>query len=237
MNDFVQPYPPLAVLAARLLDDAVTDEGEIVSEAEIPDPIDPEPAISLPGWLQHQIHQVATCCSRNAPVAPAPGQIWSLAYQGQLDGKVLAGRIPILLNHALGEDCWQGWIVCSETDYAATDDLILDVDGCALAPVARMVQTWNTVRARWSDAAPYLGELPADQLASVRRVAAFANQPGATPGAPCQLHWRDLEPGWSVLTGQALGKANDPRWAYRQLYRRFALACLLELSSEQEFDV
>lgn len=233
MNDFAQPYPPLAIIEARLFGEPAVIEGDIPAEPESQSEI---PTL-LPDWLQHRIRQVARQPAQTAPASPAAGQIWSLAYEGQVDGQTLSGRIPVLLDQPLGEGRWRGWIVSDDTDYAALDDVILDTEALSLAPMVSQVQTWNKVQAQWSTKAPFLGQLPDNQLASVRRVAASANRLNPHLGEPCQLVWRDLAPGWSVLTGQPLGNAQDPRWAYRQLYRRFALACLPELSNEQEFDV
>ena len=233
MTNIPQPYPPLAIIEERIFGESATVNPEKVakSEASVGE------AANLPDWLKERIKSVATQRSLVTPEQASPGQIWSLAYAGQHSGQQLSGRIPILLDEQREDGSWHGWIVSNDTDYAALDDVILDASESKISPLATMVQTWNSVQAQWDSDAPYLGQIQPAQLEMLRAVSRIPPPQYASKGQPCHPTWREISPGILALTGQALGDADDPRWAYRRLYREFALACLPETPSEHEFDV
>jgi hypothetical protein len=233
MTNTSQPYPPLAIIEARLFGEPVAVDGPKAPESE-------EQVVettSLPGWLKDRIARIAAQQSVASPAQPLPGQIWSLAYAGQHARQYLSGRIPILLDQCRDDGSWQGWIVSHDTDYAGLEDVILDTTENPISPLTTMVQTWNAVQAQWDSSAPYLGHIQPAQLELVRSVFRIPPPQYAPQGQPCQPAWREISPGVLALTGQSLGVANDPRWAYRRLYREFAVACLPEAPNEHEFDV
>ena len=233
MTNIPQPYPPLAIIEERFFGESATVNPQKMakSEASIGE------AANLSNWLKDRIKSVATQRSLATPEHPSPGQIWSLAYAGQHAGQLLSGRIPILLDEQREDGSWHGWIVSNDTDYAALDDVILDSSESTISPLATMVQTWNSIQAHWDSGAPFLGQIQSAQLEMLRAVSRIPRLQYAPKGQPCQPTWREISPGILALTGQALGDADDPRWAYRRLYREFALACLPETPSEHEFDV
>jgi hypothetical protein len=233
MTNASQPYPPLAVIEARLFGESVAVDPQENAESDMP----ACEAASLPNWLKDRIDHIATQRSVAWPAEASPGQIWSLAYAGQHAGQHLSGRIPILLDMCRDDGSWQGWIVSHDTDYAGLEDVILDAAENPISPLTTMVQTWNVVQAQWDSCAPYLGHIQPAQLELVRSVFRIPPPQYAPQGQPCQPAWREISPGVLALTGQSLGAANDPRWAYRRLYREFAVACLPETPNEHEFDV
>lgn len=233
MTNTPQPYPPLAIIEARFIGESAAVNPPEMAESES---LVGE-AAHLPHWLKDRIRSVATQRSLATPEQASPGQIWSLAYAGQHAGQLLSGRIPILLDEQRDDGNWHGWIVSNDTDYAALNDVILDPSEGTISPLATMVQTWNAVQAQWDSGAPYLGQIQPAQLELLRSVSRIPPPQYAPKGQPCQPTWREISPGVLALTGQALGEANDPRWAYRRLYREFAVAYFPETPNEHEFDV
>ena len=236
MTHITNPYPPLGCIEERLFGEAAAVDAPSAAEM-LPEPAEPAAATVLPGWLSERIRQLASQREVPPPACPAPGQIWSLAYQGERAGQNLNGRIPVLLDRALEDGRWQGWLVSGDSDYAASDDLLLNPREQAVSPLATLVQAWNGVQAAWDEAAPFLGHIDAAALENVRLLACASPTLGVPHAQPGQACWREIKPGRLLLTGQPLGDAHDPRWAYRQLYRQFALACLPELANRNEFDV
>ena len=233
MTNTPQPYPPLAIIETRLFAGPAAVDAQESPESAMP----VGEVASLPNWLKERIDRIAAQRSVAPPDQVLPGQIWSLAYAGQHAGQQLSGRIPILLDQSRDDGSWQGWIVSHDTDYAGLDDVILDATEYPISPVTTMVQTWNAVQVQWDSGAPYLGYIPSAQLELVRSVSRIPPPQYSPKGEPCRPTWRELSPGVHALTGQALGAADDPRWAYRRLYREFALACLPEAPNEHELDV
>jgi hypothetical protein len=234
MNSEPTLYPPLGVIEDRLFGDAATvdsaNDGEIIEVAA-------EPAAELPAWLQEQIGQLAAQRARPLPAEPAAGQIWSVAYRGEREGRALDGRIPILLDSLAEAGVWQGWLVSGDTDYATRADVILDTRELGLAPAASMVQTWNRVSAAWDPSAPYLGQVDTATLAAIRAVAGEPTLGHPPKGVPGKLAMREAGDDHVVLTGDHLGDAHDPRWAYRRIYYEFAGTMLPGASPDQDYDV
>ena len=232
MNSELHPYPPLGVIEDRLFGgaDAVNSPSVVGIAEEVA-----EPTVQLPVWLREQIGQLAAQRAQHLPAEPAAGQIWSVAYRGERDGREVAGRIPMLLDCPAEAGVWQGWLVSGDTDYASRADVIIDTREFGIAPAACMVQTWNRVEALRDDAAPYLGQLDPDMLAAIRAVA--AEGPAARPeeGVPGMLGRREVGEGVFVLTGQDLGSSQDPRWGYRRLYYELS-AMLPELAPGHDYD-
>lgn len=234
MNSDLQLYPPLDVIRARLFgetagvelpDDDFSADGSMA------------PEISMPAWLQETVAQAAAQKISARPGQPEAGQIWSLRYQGQAEGLPISGRIPLLLERQLANGCWQGWVMSGDSDYAGRDDVILNPRASAINPLLSMVQTWNAVSAEWDVAAPYLGVVDAAVLESVRAVAGELKLAHPPKGSPGNLQMRQVRDEIFALTGDYLGGARDPRWAYRRLYLELAKFFPSENSLGQEFDV
>lgn len=237
MNNVQQPYPPLAIVEARLFDEAATVDYNAAQEL----PEEPlENAIgslgaNLPERLKDKIARMAAL---RPPEAPVPGSIWSLAYSGIWRGRTIQGRIPILLDQPVAEaGGWQGFIVSPDVDYAATDDVILDAGQQAISPLASVVQTWNPVMAIWDAQACYLGQVDEETLAAVRAVAQESTLAYPPSGQPCRLDYREVAGAGFILTGDWLGNNQDSRWRYRELYRELVLTCFPANDQEIDFDV
>lgn len=236
MNSSLQPYPPLEVIEARLFGESASVDAQNAAR------IDDAPALaaegaSLPDWLQDRIAQIAAQRAQPVPATAAPGQIWSVAYQGEYEGRSFTGRIPMLLDQPLTPGGWQGWLMSDDTDYATRADIILETRELQINPAAAMVQTWNRVAGVLDAQAPYLGQVDADTLAMVRSVANESVPAHAPKGQPCNLDLRDVGGGRYALTGDHLGDARDLRWAYRRLYLKLAQAFAPVIASDQDYDV
>ena len=237
MNNVQQPYPPLAIVEARLFDENFTGDRngkQELPEEPLEDAIDPV-KVNLPDQLKDKI---ARMMALSAPAAPAAGSIWSLAYSGIWRGRAVLGRIPILLNQPFSEaGAWQGYIVSPDADYAATDDVVLDPGQQAISPLATVVQTWNPVRAIWDGQARYLGQVNDETLAAIRAVAREATPAFPPAGQPCRMDYREVAGAGFILTGDWLGNNQDLRWRYRELYRELALNCFPANDQEIDLDV
>lgn len=234
MNSEHHLYPPLGVIEDRLFGDAATvdpaNDGEIIEAMA-------EPTAELPAWLREQVGQIAAHRARDVPSEPAAGQIWSVDYRGEREGRMLAGRIPMLLDRPDEAGIWQGWLVSGDTDYATHADVVLDTRELCITPAACMVQTWNRVAAAWDPSATYLGQVDAATLAAIRAVAGEPTLNRPPEGVPGKLAMREAGNGGFALTGDYLGDARDPRWAYRRLYYELASAMLPAISSDSDYDV
>lgn len=236
MNNVLQPYPPLAIIEARLFDAIDTVDSKNVPEmpSELVEEDIGRGEAKLPDWLRDRITRTTAL---RAPEVPVAGSIWSLAYSGICRDQPIQGRIPILLDQPSAEGAWQGWLVGADPDYAATDDVILDAGQQAISPLATVVQTWNPVTAIWDSQARYLGQVDDETLAAIRAVAQESTPAYPPSGQPCRLDYREVAGAGFILTGDWLCNNQDPRWRYRELYRELALACFPANDQEIDFDV
>lgn len=201
-------YPPLSLIEAELFG-TCTVESTAVDDGDsgVPDlPMPPD----LADLVRRRVASDVL-----AAHAPAAGQI------RRLDTGRACG---VLLCASLGGKRWRGWLVAQEADYASERDLVLQDDDAILAPEAAMVQAWNPVECVIMGHEALLGTVPAGVLGAVVRLAdlqAGLGDEGVLP-RPGRLGAWDLDEATVVVTGTPLDGADDPRYAYRRLYRRLA---------------
>lgn len=234
MNSDLRLYPPLDVIRDRLFGET---EPAATAAPEAAATDEPSTAPAMPAWMKSLVADGLRQKAQPLPQTVGEGQIWSVAYETETGSGRISGRIPLLLDRQKENGAWEGWVMSADTDYAAYTDVILDFQAAAINPVATMVQTWNRISVQVDAAAPYLGRLDADTLDLVRAVATEP-QPGYAPkGQPGNLAPRQVQAGRYALTGDYLGDARDPRWAYRRCYLELANAFTPDLSPDKNPDI
>ena len=174
----------------------------------------------LPEFIADLIQRQADAFQANPPAPPAVGQIRCLAAIPE--GRSLGRNVGVLLGAHLGGKRWSGWMVVQEVDYASDRDLVIEADDGPIDPVAGMVQTWNPVRALIDGQERILGKLSPLRLAAVMALAEAPQAGGGAQPRPGKVYGWDLAEGIVVTTGTPLGGTDDPRHAYRALYRQLA---------------
>ncbi len=215
MNKRTHLYPPLDVIEERLF-------GTPAEVASAP-PVAPveqvnDEAINMPPWLDGAIRNAVAQQSQPLPPQAAAGQLWSVAYSGHHRGQAIAGRIPVLLDAVQEEGGWNGWVVSSDNEYASWSDVIIDPVAQGLNPVASLVQTWNPVQVRVDSNALFLGQIGESCLRMLKAVADELRPTHPPKGLAGKIMAREIAGVGLVVTGDHLGDADDPRWAYRRFY-------------------
>jgi hypothetical protein len=180
--------------------------------------------VRLPGRLAEQVQQRVAAQELNLPRTPRPGLIvridQAVGPDGPLGWDTSRPFVVLLSEPTEHPDIWYGWLMASETDYAAYWDFLLDEQDQPYDPLAAMVQVWNPVHVYTPAIAATLGLLSWQRLAVVRQLACDLGgpQPDASDAAPGTLVQRAISAGQLVLTGSPLGDDTDPRWRYQELY-------------------
>ncbi len=221
-------WPPLTVEAdpeARArraaLDTTAVADPAVVEEAPVP---------PLPPDLRMLIRR--RVAARQTPFSPmpTPGQIVRIDEARGPHGPLnwdLSRPLAVLLNEPTETPAvWYGWLVTAEADYAADWDLLLGPEDEPCDPLARMVQLWNPVHVYLPSVSRVLAELRPERLAAVRAlaVAGVTEPPAESALAQPGRIVRRVVGSWTVRTGTPLGRADDPRHRYQQLYHAYAAA-------------
>lgn len=186
-----------------------------------PGDFDPHrPAPSLPPALRAQIQR--RVAARNATFAPMPqaGQIVRIDAVPGSKQELPRPLAVLLAEPTATPQVWSGWLVATETDYAAERDLLLGPEDEPCDPLARMVQTWNPVRVDLPSVSCVLAQLSTERLDAVRALAAepaLSTKTTTAPAVASRIHTRQAGP-HHILTGAPLGGEDDPRRAYQRLY-------------------
>jgi len=217
-------YPPLSLLRSDLFDPpaAAPSDGD---EAARDDAIAAAPAPDMPAFLQELVRRRVDAAAAHAPQAPAVGQIRRLdAVPGHDGARRAVGRsFGVLLGASLGGRRWSGWLVAQESAYASERDLVLQEDDGVADPLAAMVQAWNPVEVALRGDEAILARLPANLLGAVMRLGDESAAAGEfVAPRPGRIGAWDLDEQTTVVTGTPLGEDDDPRHAYRRLYRELA---------------
>lgn len=212
-----QLYPPIDLIRIGLF-------GEEPPLAEVPAaPLgaDDESSPEMPAFLTDLVHRRVKSQAAFPPEAPAAGQIRRLARipASGGPGRALGRSCGVLLGANQGSQCWSGWIVAQEADYASEQDLVLQEEDAPLDPEAAMVQAWNPVRIRLNGDEAILGKLTPHRLAAVISLEEGSGARGRfVAPRPGRIGVWSLADGSSVVTGTPLGDSTDPRREYRRLY-------------------
>ena len=222
-----QLYPPLEWIAAgsdalanaAAVPDSAADSGAdaVAEQVVLQDPAYAKASLQMPEFLRTMVQRRVLSQSVHTDTAPAVGQIRAVRVMGRQCG--------VLLGSHWGQQCWSGWMVARELDYAGDRDLVLEAGSAPLAPEAALVQTWNPLRCRIGNEAPLWGKLAPALLATVFELADSdsADDTFVAP-RPGLIGLRGLQSGATVLTGTPLGDDADPRHAYQDLYRTWAMS-------------
>jgi hypothetical protein len=178
----------------------------------------------LPARLAEKVHQRVVAQELKLSRTPRPGLIARIDQaegpDGPLGWDVSRPLVALLSEPTEHPEIWYGWLMASETDYAAHWDLLLEEEDQPYDPLAAMVQTWNPVHVYAPAISASLGRLSPGRLAAVRGLACDLGgaSPDASDAAPGTLVQRTTSAGHLVLTGSPLGDDTDPRWRYQELY-------------------
>ena len=229
MSELLKLWPPIEEIEAALT--RTPPLAEIDSEADLLSEDTVEAAnSSMPDFIADAIRR-RVAANQLPTSAPAAGLIVALDAILQPDGREvrrLTRRVAFVLDAPTeSPNVWRGWLAGPETDYASLSDLLLQPEDEPFDPLAGIIQAWNTTQAWLPDEVEPLCRLSAERLADVRFLAAEADRPAfigkPTPG---RMLVRVLPDGRQLLTGSPLGSSDDPRWAYRALYRNLAAELL-----------
>ena len=185
-------------------------------------------AETIPDHIRDLIQRRVAARSLSSAQRPHPGEIVLIERivtprPNQIDGVIQAPLCVLLDAPAEAPVVWHGWLVSAETDYASWWDFVLQEQDAPFDPDAAMVQLWNPVRIYMPMAAQVVGQLSMERLQAVRGLAADF----ATSGAPTDVNsWpgrvasRSTSTGLLVTTGSPLGRTDDARAHYQDLYFR-----------------
>lgn len=168
---------------------------------------------------------------------PQAGQIVRIdraldASNREIDTNIGPGLAVLLTEPTDIEGVWVGWIVASESSYAASWDLLLQTADEPFHPSVSMVQAWNVVHVYLPTVSSVLGQLSELRFAAVCGLALDAVRGDEEPLTSCQpgrVVTRRTTSGHSVETGTPLSGPADPRWRYQQIY--FAAAEMVRMSA------
>jgi hypothetical protein len=229
VSELLKLWPPIEEIEAALTH--TPPLAEIDSEADLLSEDTAEAAnSSMPDFIADAIRR-RVAANQLPASAPAAGLIIALDAIRQPDGREvrrLTRRVAFVLDApAEAPNVWRGWLAGPETDYATLSDLLLQPEDEPFDPLAGIIQAWNTTQAWLPNEVEPLCRLSAERLADVRFLAAEADRPAyigkPTPG---RMLLRITPDGRQLLTGSPLGSSDDPRWAYRALYRNLAAELL-----------
>lgn len=178
----------------------------------------------LPDFITDLIQRQAAARVAHPQAPPAVGQIrcFSSVPAAAGESRPLARNVGVLLGAHLDGKRWSGWLVAQEVDYATDRDLVIEADDGPIDPIAGMVQTWNPVRILIEGQERILGKLPPLRLAAVMALAEAQQAGVGAQPRPGKVYGWDLTDGLVVATGTQLGGTDDPRHAYRAIYRQLA---------------
>jgi hypothetical protein len=230
VSDLLKLWPPIEEIEAALTRTPAL--AELASETDLLPEDAPEVANTspMPDLIADAIRR-RVAANQLPASAPAAGLVVALDAIRQPDGREvrrLTRRVAFVLDAPTDlPNVWRGWLAGPETDYASLSDLLLQPEDEPFDPLAGIIQTWNSTQAWLPDEVEPLCRLSAERLADVRFLAAEADRPAyigkPTPG---RMLVRVLPNGRQLLTGSPLGSSDDPRWAYRALYRNLAAELL-----------
>lgn len=130
--------------------------------------------------------------------------------------------LAVLLDAALGNMRWRGWLVSRDADYASEWDLVLGPEEDPKDPMCQTVEIWNQVTLDLQLADRVLAELSVDRLSAARIMAMDYSRkylPVPINDHRMGVHLaRELSDGTGVVTGTPLADTNDPRREYQALY-------------------
>lgn len=216
-------YPPLGLIQNDLFgDEAPVEEHR---PAEPAGETGNEPNLEMPAFLLELVKRRVASQASFPPEPPAAGQIRRFASipGPHQQGRELGRTYGVLLGAGLGGQCWSGWIVAQEMDYATDRDLVLEEDDGPFSPDAAMVQTWNPVRVHVRGDEAILGKLAPQRQAMVRLLAErTAEHDDFVAPRPGRIGAWDLDSQAVVVTGTPLGDETDTRHGYQKLYRTLA---------------
>jgi tetratricopeptide (TPR) repeat protein len=229
-NDPSLPPDLIAALAADPEARAHRD-ARLAAEAKAWEETPEQPQRSMPAFLEDLIRRRQA--HRDAQFSPKPraGQILRVDEVIGPQGWDLPQPLAVLISEPDPQDpsgrIWSGWLCASETQYAGYWDLLLEPEDEPFDPLAGMVQIWNPVYVYLPSTSLVLAELRPERLSAVRALASeFLTTPEPDPRQACpgRLLARRTLDNHLVLTGTPLGKAEDPRWRYSEIYARAAKA-------------
>ena len=220
-------FPPLNWIAAELQGDRVSTAPAPDGENAVRDGANEsgDASVEMPAFLREMVQRRIQSQSVYPDMPAAVGQIRAIRSIASASGpgRPLGRVCGILLGAHLGSQCWSGWLVAQEYDYATERDLVLDQDSGPIAPEAAIVQAWNPVRCYLAGDETLLGKVAASHLAAVFELAdAQTKESDFVAPRPGAVGMRSLPSGALVLTGTPLGGVNDPRRAYQHLYGELA---------------
>jgi hypothetical protein len=210
-----KPWPPLPQVEDRLNPPAHSaDIGNVGTNVDTSETA--VSTVSLPLLISDRVQQI-TAASRLNAEWPRPGLV------------IRCGRIGICLDKEVDTDkqLWVGWATSPDTDYATNADVLLEENDAPFDPYASVIQTWNSVTINVIRPLNVFAVLSPTRLDAIRSVATEVMQNksnGGEAGKAGRVFLRSTGNGLTVLTGEPLGDASDPRHHYQKLYREAALA-------------
>lgn len=226
-------WPPLGMIEARLLGDKAHDV--TIDEFAIGEAVPAEPR-PMPPVVSEQVERsVAAQSLKDLPLCP--GLVVLLQYDGAQEALAKASHVPVafcldrLRLQRRDSQEWAGWLVSPDLDYATDRDVLIEPQDGPSDPLAGMIQAWNPLTAQVPTCPRILAKLSEYRLNIVREVAAEREGSSCSASAsPGRVELRSTASGRAVVTGTAVGQADDPRIAYRELY--VGLARKIEVGAE-----
>lgn len=222
-----QLIPALSVIEQDLFGKSDQDCG-CATKPDLREANSTDATTEMPAFIRDAIHRrVATNAVLDSSQPLANGQIRQLSKVQDRSGQVsrsLNRPVAFLLDQ-LEEtgQCWSGWLVASEVDYATAWDVLLEAETDEpFDPSAGMVQLWNPLHCPVSSDAKLLAQMSPERMTALREIAAvfphgsFNDEPQPGIVAP------RLIANHSVLTGTPLGGADDERRTYQSLYQQLS---------------
>lgn len=230
----VELYPPISLIRNGLFGEELPIERETTRS----DPAVQENNFEMPAFLADMVSRRVASQAAFPPEDLAAGQIRHLARIPKVDGKgrSLGRSFGVLLGACLGGQCWSGWMVAQEADYATDRDLVLQTEDGPFSPEAAMVQAWNPVRIWLRGDEAILGKLAPRYLGAVSSLAENRVNAGAfVPSRPGRIGAWNLNDGTTVVTGTPLGDQADPRREYQKLYGDLAVEICAAAVTQPQF--
>ena len=226
------PSVPAAVREAALADEDVL--GRIASLREAldeawPDSADAAEQQEPPALIKTLIEQKVAARQADFGRFPQRGQLVQLSAlptpPGVASDLQLATPLVVLLSWQNPEaKVWHGWLVAQEVQYAGFWDFLLQPEDEPFDPLCGMVQIWNPVQLFFSESslAEPVGRLGEARIQAVEALALeyLLGDPVLPHSRPGFIAARAVGDGFVAVTGTPLGKDNDPRYEYQQIYHQ-----------------